>query len=143
MDALLTLAHRYAAGAWRRRWIALGMAWLICLLGWVAILGMPRHYVASAQVYVAADPVLTPLLKGISIGEGVGAEVELLQRTLLSRPHLETLIAKADLLHGPDTLAAREALVKKLGQTIKITPETENLFTISYRNADPKLAYTI
>lgn len=143
MDALLTLAHRYAAGAWRRRWIALGVAWLICLLGWAGVMNLPRSYQASAQVYVAADPVLTPLLHGIAIGEGIGAEVGLLQRTLLSRPHLETLIAKADLLHGHDTLAAHEALVKKLGQTIKISPETENLFTISYRNADPKLAYTI
>lgn len=141
MDDLIGLAHRYLLGAWKRRWIALGVAWLICVGGWIAVMSMPASYEASAQVYVAADPVLTPLLRGISIGGGVDSEVALLRRTLLSHPNLETLIAKADLLPPGEGLAQRDALVKKLAKTVDITPETDSLFTISYRNPDPKRAY--
>ena len=34
-------------------------------------------------------------------------------------------------------------MVQSLGKAIKITPETKTLFTISYRNASPKLAYDV
>jgi protein tyrosine kinase modulator len=143
MDDLAVLLRRYVLGTWRRRWIALGAAWLICLAGWVGVISLPPSYAVSAQVYVAADPVLTPLLQGIAIGGGIGSEVALLQRTLLSRPNLEALIAKADLLHGNDTAAAHEALAARLSKTIRIVPETDTLFTISYSNADPARAYTV
>ena len=143
MDDIAALLRRYALGTWRRRWIALGAAWLFCLAGWVAVMSLPSRYEASAQVYVAADPVLTPLLRGIAIGGGISSEVGLLQRTLLSRPNLEALIAKAGLLHGKDTVGAREAMVRSLAKTIRIVPETDNLLTIAYRDADPRRAYTI
>lgn len=143
MDDVVALLHRYAVGAWRRRWLALLAAWLICVVGWAAVMRLPPRYEASAEVHVAADPVLTPLLHGIAIGGDISGEVALLQRTLLSRPNLETLISKADLLPGPDTLTGREALVKTLAQSIHITPESENLFTIAYSSSDPRRAYTI
>ena len=143
MDDIAVLLRRYALGTWRRRWIALGAAWLICLTGWVGVMSLPPSYAASAQVYVAADPVLTPLLRGIAIGGGISSEVALLQRTLLSRPNLEALIAKADLLRGNDTPPAHEALVGQLAKTIRIVPETDSLFTISYSDADPARAYAI
>ena len=143
MDDIIILLRRYAIGVWRRRWLALIAAWVICLIGWATVISLPPRYEASAEVYVAADPVLTPLLHGIAIGSGIDSEVALLRRTLLSRPNLETLIAKADLLSGHDTLAAHEALVKKLAATIRIIPETDTLFTIAYSNRNPKRAYTV
>lgn len=143
MDDIVVLLHRYVLGAWRRRWIALIAAWLICLAGWAAVMTLPPRYEAGAEVYVAADPVLTPLLHGIAIGGGIESQVELLRRTLLSRPNLETLISKADLASSNDSVTAREALVKNLSETIKIVPETDSLFTISYTNRDPKRAYTV
>ncbi len=143
MDDIARLLYRYVTGTWRRRWIALGAAWLICVVGWVGVISLPPSYEASAQVYVAADPVLTPLLHGIAIGGGISSEVQLLQRTLLSRPNLEALIAKAGLVPARDTVSGREALVQRLSKTIRIIPETDSLFTIAYRDADPGRAYTI
>ncbi|HTU52623.1 MAG TPA: XrtA system polysaccharide chain length determinant [Acetobacteraceae bacterium] len=143
MDDIAALLRRYALGTWRRRWIALGAAWLFCLGGWAGVMSLPPTYEASAQVYVAADPVLTPLLHGIAIGGGISSEVALLQRTLLSRPNLEALIAKADLLRNNDTVTAREAMVRSLAKTVRIVPETDSLLTIAYRDADPRRAYAI
>jgi len=143
MDEILLLLRRYVTGAWRRRWLALAVAWVICLAGWAAVMRLPPSYEVSAQVYVAADPVLTPLLHGIAIGGGIDSQVALLQRTLLSRPNIETLISKAGLLAGNNNLTANQALVKKLQDTIRIVPDTDSLFTIAYSNADPRLAYNI
>ncbi len=114
---------------------------VFCLVGWAAVMSLPPRYEVSAQVHVAADPVLTPLLHGIAIGGDINRDVALLQRTLLSRPNLDSLISKADLLTGPDTLSAREALVKKLSETIHIIPESESLFTIAYSSRNPQRAY--
>lgn len=143
MDELLILARRYAAGAWRRRWLALGLSWLVCLAGWALVASLPNQYQASARLYVAADPLLTPLLHGIAIGSNTETEVAILQRTLLSRPNLETLIAKTGLDRQATTIAQREALVKALGTQVQVIPETASLFSIAYRNPDPRLAYDV
>ena len=29
---------------WNRRWVALGVAWVICVLGWLAIAFIPNSY---------------------------------------------------------------------------------------------------
>ena len=67
----------------------------------------------------------------------------MLQRTLLSRPNLEKLISKTDLdLHDRRTRRPGAAGAE-LGTDIKVTPQTRNLFTITYRNSSPKLAYDV
>ena len=86
---------------------------------------------------------LTPLLRGISMDSSLQAQVDLLSRTLMSRPNLEKLISTTDLNLQVNTPAEKQALVTKLGNDIKLTPQTRNLFVISDRNENPKLAYDI
>ncbi len=143
MDQLSALLHRYLVGAWRRRWLALAGAWLLCLGGWVGVVLMPNQYEASTRLYVDADAVLTPLLKGLAIDSTPANQVDLLQRTLLSRPNLEKLISKTDLdLLAPDPVR-RNALIEQLATAIRIQSQTNNLFTITYRNTRPRLAYDV
>lgn len=40
----------YAYGAWRRRWLALGIAWTICLAGWATVALWPSDYRAWARL---------------------------------------------------------------------------------------------
>ncbi len=94
-------------------------------------------------MFVDADAVLTPLLHGLAADNSAVTQLDVLQRTLLSGPNLEKLIAKTDLdlsITGPGD---REAMVKALANQIKVTPQTRNLFTISYRNPVPKTAYDV
>ena len=37
-------------GAWRFRWLAIIVAWAICLIGWVWVMTMPNTYKAPAKV---------------------------------------------------------------------------------------------
>ena len=143
MDELRTLLFRQIAAVWRRRWIAIGAAWLVCVLGWIGVHRMPNQYEASARLYVNADAVLTPLLRGLAVDTSPDNQIEMLQRTLLSRPNLETLISKTDLSLNVRTPTDRELLVDSLAKQIEVTPQTQNLFVIKYRNKNPQLAYDV
>ena len=37
MDSIRILVEQYLRAAWRRRWIGVIVAWLICGLGWVGV----------------------------------------------------------------------------------------------------------
>ncbi len=143
MTDLLPQLRRYASSAWRYRWIAVAVAWLVCILGWVGVAAIPNTYEANARLYVDADNVLTPLLKGLALDDSVANEIEVLQRTLLSRPNLEKLISKTDLelsIRSPTDL---QEMVADLGTRIRITPQTRSLFTISYTDRNPQLAHDV
>ncbi|MBV8521719.1 MAG: hypothetical protein JOY71_06265 [Acetobacteraceae bacterium] len=143
METVHVLLHKYVKTAWRWRWAAVGVAWLVCGAGWFAVYEIPNQFEASARVFVDTDAVLTPLLRGIAADTSPSGQLDILQRTLLSRPNLEQLIAKTDLdlsLAGADD---RERLVQNLANAIKVVPQTRTLFTISYRNTDPRLAYNV
>jgi polysaccharide chain length determinant protein (PEP-CTERM system associated) len=143
MDDLRSLLQRFIFSIWRKRWIALGIAWVLCIAGWFAVASIPNQYEASARVYVDADAVLTPLLRGIALDNAPVNQLDLLQHTVLSRPNLEKLISKTDLeltISGPADL---ERTVFSLAENIRINPQTHNLFTISYRTTSAKLAYDV
>ncbi len=143
MDQLKILIRRQMSAAWRYRWATIVCSWLVCGLGWVGTTFIPNQYESSARLYVDADAVLTPLLRGLAAENQVPAQLDVLQRTLLSRPNLEKLISNTDLdlsITGPGDL---ETMVAELGSTIRINPQTRNLFTITYRNTNPKLAFDV
>ena len=143
MEQLRILLRRQASAAWRFRWAMVACTWIVCAIGWVAVTMIPNRYEASARLYVDADAVLTPLLRGLAVENAVSGQVDMLQRTLLSRPNLERLISNTDLdlqISGSSDL---ESLVLQLATQIRITPHTRNLFTIAYRNTSPKLAFDV
>ena len=143
MDEFRVLFRRYALGVWRKRWLAMAVSWLVCMAGWAFVSTIPDQYEASARLYVDSDAVLTPLLHGLALDDTPASELDVLQRTLLSRPNLEKLISKTDLELGITGPAGLETLVGRLGTDIRIVPQTRNLFTITYRNASPRLAYDV
>ena len=143
MGELHVLIRRYATAAWRYRWATVAFAWAVALLGWVGVMAIPNQYQASARVYVNADAVLTPLLQGIAANAGVTNQLDLLQRTLLSRPNLQKVIAQTNLdlqITGP---ADMEAMQAALAKQIHLIHATQHLFTISYNNTNPRLAYDV
>jgi polysaccharide chain length determinant protein (PEP-CTERM system associated) len=133
----------YMRAAWRRRWSGVIVAWLVCGLGWVGVYLVPNQYEASARLFVDADAVLTPLLRGIAADSAPTTQLEILQRTLLSRPNLEKLVSKTDLDLTINSPSDRERLLIRLGADIKVAPQTRNLFTIQYRDRSPKLAHDV
>jgi polysaccharide chain length determinant protein (PEP-CTERM system associated) len=143
MDSIRILVEQYARAAWRRRWVGVFITWLICGMGWVGVYLVPNQYESSARLFVDADAILTPLLHGLAADSAPTSQLEMLQRTLLSRPNLEKLVSKTDLdlsVAGPSD---RERLLQALALEIKVIPQTRNLFTITYRSKSAKLAHDV
>src|SRR5579864_13481 len=130
MIAVLDLVRQHARAGWRHRWLALVLAWAICGVGWLTVYKMPDTYESSARLYVDTDAVLTPLLHGLALDNTHLNQLEILQRTLLSRPNLEKLISKTSLDLTAANPRAREQLVGRLGKDIKIEAQNRNLFSI-------------
>src|SRR6516165_10824938 len=116
---------------WRHRWLAVGTA---CI---------PTKYESTARVYLNADPLLTPLLRGLAADTDPGRHLDFMQRTLLSRPNLEQLNRLTDLDTAVRTPGEKEALFKRLASDISVTPITLNLLALSYRDSDPVTAKNI
>ena len=140
MGSIKVLIFQYVRDIWRRRWYAVGVAWAICLLGWITVSRMPDVYDSSARVYMNADEALTPLLRGIAVESDIDARLERMQKTLLSTTNMKKLIRMTDLDSRVKDNADREAMVASLQKSIVVKLQTRNLFTISYSDVDPQLA---
>jgi polysaccharide chain length determinant protein (PEP-CTERM system associated) len=140
---LLTEAKRYVKAAWRHRWKALALAWVVCIIGWLVVYKLPDRYEASARLYADADVILGQVLRDIAVDSSPGQQVDLLQRTLLSRPNLERVVARTDLDLRIHDAYDREALLQDLARQIRIQFQTRNLFSISYSDHDPQLARNV
>ena len=143
MESIRTLLFQYLRAAWRRRWLGVAVAWLVCGLGWAATYTIPNSYESNARMFVDADAVLTPLLAGLAANSSPTTQLEIMQRTLLSKPNLEKLISKTDLDLSLSSPSDRQRLIARLASDIKVTPQTKNLFTITYRDKSPKLAHDV
>ncbi len=143
MESLQDLVSRYGILAWRRRWWGVAAAWVLCIAGWIGVALMPNQYEASARVYIDADAVLTPLLRGIAADSSMSDQIDLLQHMLLSRPNLEKIIAKTDLQLDTKTPTDLERMVTRLGTDIKVNAQTRNIFSIAFRNPDRQLSYDV
>ncbi len=128
---------------WRHKWLGVATAWLVCTAGWIGVALVPTKYESSARVYLNADPLLTPLLKGLAADTDPTRQLDFMQRTLLSRPNLEQLVRLTDLDIGVTTAEQKEALYKRLASDVSVAPVTLNLLTLSYRDQDPKAAKNV
>jgi polysaccharide chain length determinant protein (PEP-CTERM system associated) len=128
---------------WRHKWLGVAAAWLVCTAGWIGVALIPTKYDSSARVYLNADPLLTPLLKGLAADTDPTRQLDFMQRTLLSRPNLEQLVRLTDLDIGINTPEEKETLFKRLAGDISVAPITLNLLTLSYRDRDPVMAKNV
>lgn len=143
MEHWYVLSRQLLVAAWRQRWLLVGAAWGVCLIGWAGIYTIPDSYESQARLYVDADAILTPLLRGLAIDTATANQLEIMQKTLLSRPNLDKLIAATDLNLSVTNPQQREQLIQRLGHDIKVTAEGRNLFTVAYRNASPRIAHDV
>ncbi|WP_043343396.1 XrtA system polysaccharide chain length determinant [Belnapia moabensis] len=132
--------RRYATLAWQHRWKAVALAWLVCIAGWAVVYSMPNQYRASTRMFADADAILSQLLRDIAVDSGSTGQVELLQRTLLSRPNLERVATRTGLDLTVSNAAEREAMLTELGREVRIASQGRNLFIINYTTTEPRKA---
>jgi len=129
-------------GAWRFRWVAMAIAWGICLVGWLVVYAMPDMYEATAKVFVDTRTALTPVLKGITYESDVDSQLKMVRQAMLGRPQLERVARDMDLDLGANTEQERAALISRLRDRINITGgggdnrQSGGLYVISYQDPD-------
>lgn len=133
--------HAYARGMSRFRWAALGTAWVVALVGWTVVYGIPDTYEARARIYVDTESVLREVVGNLAFAPNMAAEIDVLTRAMLSRPSLERVARDTDLDLRAGTDAQFETLLADLSQSIQIAGgRGDNLYTIGYRDRDRQMA---
>ncbi len=141
MQEILVQIYSYLRGIWKRRWPMLLMAWFICVVGWMFVLKMPDQYISTAKVYVDTQSVLQPLLRGIAVQSNVTQQVELMTRTLFTRPNLEKVARMTDLDLNVTTDHEMDALLTSLSDRVSLSGGArQNIYTLSFEDSDPELA---
>lgn len=114
---------------WQRRWLAMGIAWGVCVLGWLAVALIPNTYESQAKLFVQTKAIL-PDNTGISAVERQ-KQIDTVEQTLTSAANLEKVVRGTDLGKGLVTPREIEGAVGGLRTAIKIKSEQDNLFEIS------------
>lgn len=137
------IVRRYGAAGWRHRWKAVTVIWLVALIGWTGVRMLPDRYMSTARIYADADAVLGMLLRGIAMDNSPAGQVDILQRTLLSRPNLERLVDRTQLANRIAEGKDRETIIKSLSSYLRFATQGRNLFTVEYQDPDPAVAHDV
>jgi polysaccharide chain length determinant protein (PEP-CTERM system associated) len=109
-------------GAWRFRWMALGAAAAVALIGWTIVFALPDRYAADARVFVDTRTALKPALQGLTTDQNVDAQINYVRQSLLEGPQLEAIAKRTGVL--PATVTderARARILDNLSNRITLT----------------------
>ena len=124
MDGLYDQLRIAMHQIWVRKWLALGVAWGLCLAGWLAIALIPNSYESKARVFAEMQSIL-PQQVGITVADRA-AELLRVKQTLTSTENLQKVVRGTDLNLLVASDADLAAQVAKLRENIKITAALDN-----------------
>jgi polysaccharide chain length determinant protein (PEP-CTERM system associated) len=119
---------------WHRRWLALAVAWAVCLLGWLVVAMVPNTYESNARLYVQLDDALSEVT-GVGVGNRK-RDIDRVQQTLTSAVNLEKVIRSTAVGEEITTPKQMEAAVLGLAKKIKVENVKDNLFEIKAEFGD-------
>lgn len=129
MNSIYEQALAAVHSVWHRKWLALAVAWAICLLGWLVVALIPNSYESQARIFIQLDDALAEQV-GIGVADRK-RDIERIRQTLTSAVNLEKVIRSTQLGDTIESPKAMEAAVLKLADNIKVVSEQENLFAIT------------
>jgi polysaccharide chain length determinant protein (PEP-CTERM system associated) len=135
-DELRVAAHT----VWLRRWVALGIAWAICLVGWLAVSQIPNRYTSVARVSVELRSILPTSTATGGIQDQQAEDLDRVRQTLTSAYNLEKVVRGTSLAK---TVASDRDVAERIGtlqQAIRVVAQQDNLFEISATLGDPTIA---
>ncbi|MBZ6380003.1 hypothetical protein B5C34_14335 [Pacificimonas flava] len=122
-------------GVWRKRWWAVLVAWLVCLMGWAFVATIPNSFRSSARILVETGSLLQSEM-GL---RDSGRELEVVRQTLTSRLNLEKVLRRTELDAELENDAQIDAAISTISDGISVSSQSGNLFTISYESSNPEL----
>ncbi|MDY7522561.1 XrtA system polysaccharide chain length determinant [Sphingomonas sp. 10B4] len=141
MSGFLTEVQIILHTMWMRRWIALGVAWGVAVLGWAVVAQLHNSYESRARVFVQLNTIL-PSAVGITAADQQ-KDVDTIRQTLTSAVNLEKVVRGTDLANTVKTDRDVADRVNTLSKAIKITAQQDNLFEIVASGSSPKVTAQI
>lgn len=152
MNDLIIFLRREIVGAWRYRWWAMGVAWSICVVGWLFVYSMQDVYEANAKFFVETRSRLDRVIGEVTTPDQVGDQVNLVKQAMLGRPVLEQVARETDLDLRASTAMGKNDLISSLQQKIVITGSpgmeraprpTDGIYTIAFRDKDRAMSLAV
>lgn len=138
MNGIYDEARLALHAVWTRRWLALAVAWGVCVLGWLVVSQIPSRYESRARIMIQMRSLLPAEMNGGAQEQGGG--VDQVRQTLISAVNLEKVVRGTDLARTISSDRDVADRVAALAQDIKVTAQQDNLFEITTSAASPKLA---
>ncbi|HWU95312.1 MAG TPA: chain-length determining protein, partial [Sphingomonas sp.] len=126
---------------WMRRWIALAIAWGLCLAGWLVVSQMPSSYESRARIFVQLRQIL-PTDGGASAA-AQQRDIDRVRQTLTSAVNLDKVVRGTDLAKTVSNDRDVADRIAGLQKAIKLTAQQDNLFEISVTAPSGKMAQQI
>ena len=114
---------------WTRRWLVLGVAWGICILGWLAVASIPNRYDSRARLLVDANQILPDDAGGGAYSGG--QQIDQIRETLTSARNLEKVALTTGLIGADAGERDKAGAVAMLQKNIKVVPQQQNIFEIT------------
>jgi polysaccharide chain length determinant protein (PEP-CTERM system associated) len=135
-DQLAELFY-YLKGALKYRGVAIALAWIVCLSGWIVVSALPNKYTSEAKVHVDTGTMLVPLLKGMTVQSDVRGLLRVMQLLMFTQHNLEQIIELANLNKNIKSASDKLAIMDNLKKDIHISGEGNDIFTINYEAGNP------
>lgn len=113
---------------WSRRWLVLGVAWGICILGWLVIASIPNRYESRARLLVEINNILPESAKASPYSNK--QQIDQIRQTLTSARNLEKVAVTTGLVAAGASDRDKAGAVAMLQKDIKIIPQQDNIFEI-------------
>lgn len=119
IDELKIILH----GVWQRRWLAMAVAWVVALIGWLVVAIIPNSYESSARILVAVndvvpDPVSNPMDQQRRFDQ--------LKDSIASERNLQQVVVTAGIVDAAADDRARASAAADLQKNTKITTTPNN-----------------
>lgn len=114
--------------------VALVIITIVILVSFV----LPRKYEAKSTVFIEKN-VISELVKGITVTPSMEDTIKVLTYAITSRTLLNKVVDNLDMNMNRKNID-NEELIKKLQSDIDVKVKDKNLFIISYKNSNPRLA---
>ncbi|MCI4661238.1 MAG: Wzz/FepE/Etk N-terminal domain-containing protein [Neomegalonema sp.] len=140
MHDLTFYIHYIIHEMWKRRWAMLAIAYLIALGGIALVMSLPDTYTARSVIVVDTQSLLTRVLNQRARLLDPTTQVEQVRRLMYTDTNMRDLIRRSDLDLTVKNEADLERLVENLKTDVRLQPDNENTYSVSYTHTDPEIA---
>lgn len=139
--------------AWRFRWAAVAVAWILALGGWLFVYLMPDVYEAKASLFVDTKTALKPMLAGLAVEQDVNQHLNYARQSLLAGPQLakiaqQTGVLSEQALAGQQREIRLDAFRRRINLTVRIANEAQGeaagtIYGVAYDDGDRNRAVRV